>query len=150
MDPNVIGRSKSAEKNIGKNIHIVIPLDLTEKTRGNAAGIGLSDLITKKLFEKIDFNVFYTNLLASNGYLEGKIPLVLKNDEYAIKVAMKILNKNCENVKMIRIQNTSNIIKMEVSKVLLGEVQNNKNIKIMGGARRLKTDKRGNLLIYPY
>jgi len=39
---------------------------------------------------------------------------------------------------------------MEVSKALLGEVQNNKNIKIMGGARRLKTDKRGNLLIYPY
>jgi hypothetical protein len=99
MDPNIIGRSKSAEK----NIHIIIPLDLTERTRGNAAGIGLSDLITKKLFEKIDFNIFYTNLLASNGYLEVKIPLVLKNDEYVIKIAMKILNKNCENVKMVRI-----------------------------------------------
>jgi len=150
MDPNIIGRSKSAEKNIGKNIHIIIPLDLTERTHGNAAGIGLSDLITKKLFEKIDFNIFYTNLLASNGYLEGKIPLVLKNDEYAIKVAMKILNKNCENVKMVRIQNTLNIIEMEVSKVLLGEVKNNKKINIVGEARRLKTDKRGNLLTYPY
>jgi len=150
MDPNVIGRSKSAEKNIGKNIHIVIPLDLTEKTRGNAAGIGLSDLITKKLFEKIDFNVFYTNLLTSNGYLEGKIPLVLKNDEYAIKVAMKILNKNCENVKMVRIQNTLNIIEMEVSKALLEEVKNNKKINIVAEARRLKTDEGGNLLTYPY
>jgi len=150
MDPNIIGRSKSAEKNIGKNIHIIIPLDLTERTHGNAGSIGLSDLITKKLFEKIDFNVFYTNLLASNGYLEGKIPIVLKNDEYAVKVAMKILNKNCENVKMVRIQNTQNIIEMEVSEALLGEVQNNKNIKIIGEARRLKTDKRGNLLTYPY
>ena len=150
MDPNIIGRSKSAEKNIGKNIHIIIPLDFTEKTHGNAAGIGLSDLITKKLFEKIDFNVFYTNLLASNGYLEGKIPLVLKNDEYAIKVAMKTLNKNCENVKMVRIQNTSNIIEMEVSKVLLEEVKNNKKINIVGEARRLKADKGGNLLTYPY
>ncbi len=136
MDPNIIGRSKSAEKNIGKNIHIIIPLDFTEKTHGNAAGIGLSDLITKKLFEKIDFNVFYTNLLASNGYLEGKIPLVLKNDEYAIKVAMKTLNKNCENVKMVRIQNTSNIIEMEVSKVLLEEVKNNKKINIVGEASK--------------
>jgi len=150
MDPNIIGRSKSAEKNIGKNIHIIIPLDLTKRTHGNAAGIGLSDLITKKLFEKIDFNVFYTNLLASNGYLEGKIPLVLKNDEYAIKVAMKILNKNCENVKMVRIRNTLSIIEMEVSKALLGEVKNNKKINIVGEARRLKTDKGGNLLTYPY
>ena len=150
MDPNIIGRSKSAEKNIGKNIHIIIPLDLTEKTHGNAAGIGLSDLITKKLFEKINFNVFYTNLLASNGYLEGKIPMVLKNDECVIKVAMKILNKNCENVKMVRIQNTLSIVKMEISKALLGDIRNNKNIKIIGEARRLKTDKRGNLLTYPY
>ncbi|MCJ7650106.1 MAG: nickel-dependent lactate racemase [Candidatus Lokiarchaeota archaeon] len=150
MDPNVIGRSKSAEKNMGKNIHIIIPLDLTEKTRGNAAGIGLSDLITKKIFEKIDFNVFYTNLLTSNGYLEGKIPLVLKDDEYAIKVAMKILNKNHENVRMVRIQNTLNIIRMEISKALLGEVKNNKKINIVGEARRLKVDKEGNLLTYPY
>lgn len=150
MDPNIIGRSKSIEKNIGKNIHIIIPLDLTERTHGNAGSIGLSDLITKKLFEKIDFNVLYTNLLASNGYLEGKIPIVVKNDEYAIKIAMKILNKNCKNVKMVRIQNTQNIIEMEVSEALLGEVQNNKNIKIIGEARRLKTDILGNLLTYPY
>ncbi len=150
MDPNIIGRSKSLEKNIGKNIHMIIPLNLTERTHGNAGSIGLSDLITKKLFEKIDFNVLYTNLLASNGYLEGKIPMVVENDEYAIKIAMKTLNKNCENVKMVRIQNTSNIIEMEVSKVLLEEVKNNKKINIVGEARRLKADKGGNLLTYPY
>jgi len=51
---------------------------------------------------------------------------------------------------MVRIQNTLNIIKMEVSKALLRKVQNNKNIKIIGKARRLKTDKEGNLLTYPY
>lgn len=150
MDPNIIGRSKSTEKNMGKNIHIIIPLDLTERTHGNAGSIGLSDLITKRLFEKIDFNVLYTNLIASNGYLEGKIPIVVKNDEYAIKIAMKILNKNCENIKMVRIQNTQNIIEMEVSAALLGEFQNNKNIKIISEARRLKTDILGNLLTYPY
>jgi hypothetical protein len=74
----------------------------------------------------------------------------VKNDEYAIKIAMKILNKNCKNVKMVRIQNTQNIIEMEVSEALLGEVQNNKNIKVIGEARRLKTDILGNLLTYPY
>ena len=51
---------------------------------------------------------------------------------------------------MVRIQNTQNIIEMEVSEALLGEVQNNKNIKVIGEARRLKTDILGNLLTYPY
>jgi hypothetical protein len=39
---------------------------------------------------------------------------------------------------------------MEVSKGLLEEVKNNKKINIVGEARRLKTDKGGNLLAYPY
>ena len=51
---------------------------------------------------------------------------------------------------MVRIQNTLNIIRMEISKALLGEVKNNKKINIVGEARRLKVDKEGNLLTYPY
>jgi hypothetical protein len=150
MDPNIIGRSQSKEKNIGKNIHIIIPLDMTEESHGNGVGIGLSDISTKRVFEKINFNAFYTNLITSRGYLEAKIPIILENDEYAIKVAMKMLDKNDKNVKMVRIQNTLNINKMEVSNALLKSLTNNKNIEIIGEARRLKTDKAGNLLPYPY
>lgn len=150
MAPNIIGRSQSKEKNIGKNIHIIIPLDITEESHGNGVGIGLSDLSTVNVFKKINFNAFYTNLITSRGYLKAKIPIILENDEYAVKVAMKILDKNDKNVKIVRIQNTLNINKMEVSIALLKEVINNKNIKILGEARRLKTDKAGNLFSYPY
>jgi len=59
---------------------------------------------------------------------------------------MKILDKNDKNAKMVRIQNTLNINKIEVSNTLLKSLANNKNIEIIGEARRLKTDKAGNLL----
>lgn len=150
MDPNIIGRSQSKGKNLGKNIHIIIPLDITEESNGNGVGIGLSDISTLNVFSKINFNAFYTNLITSRGYLEAKIPIILENDEYAVKVAMKILDKNDKNVKIVRIQNTLNINEMEVSIALLEEVINNKNIKIIGEASRLKTDRAGNLLPYPY
>jgi len=150
MDPNIIGRSKSAEKNIGKNIKIIIPLDLSKKTCGNAAGIGLADLTTKKLFNKIDFNITYTNFLTSNVYLEAKIPMVLKDDEFAIKTAIKLLSKNDKNVRLVRIQNTRDIKEMEISIALLEEVQNKRSIKVLGTPRRLKVDFKGKLLDYPY
>jgi len=59
---------------------------------------------------------------------------------------MKILDKNDKNAKMVRIQNTLNVNKIEVSNTLLKSLANNKNIEIIGEARRLKTDKAGNLL----
>jgi len=59
---------------------------------------------------------------------------------------MKILDKNDKNAKMARIQNTLNINKIKVSNTLLKSLANNKNIEIIGEARRLKTDKAGNLL----
>ena len=149
MDPNIVGRSQSKEKNIGKNIHIIIPLDITEVSHGNGVGIGLSDISTKSVFEKIDFNAFYTNLITSRGYLEAKIPIILENDEYAVKVAMKMLDKNDKNVKMLRIQNTLNINEMEISTALLEDSMDN-NLKIIGERRRLRTDRAGNLLSYPY
>jgi len=59
---------------------------------------------------------------------------------------MKILDKNDKNAKMVRIQNTLNVNKIEVSNTLLKSLANNKNIEIIGEVRRLKTDKVGNLL----
>jgi len=150
MDPNIIGRSESIEKNAGKNIKIIIPLDLSKKTKGNAAGIGLADIITKKLFDKIDFNTTYTNYITSNNYLKAKIPMVLKNEEFALKTAMSFLNKDEKNIKLVRIKDTLHIEEMEVSKPLLKQIQNQNNIEILGEPRKLKSDNKGFFLDYPY
>jgi len=146
MDTNVIGRAKG----IDKDIKIIIPLDLTESTHGNACGIGLGDLTTKKLFDKIDFNVTYTNTLTSGVHKGAFLPIVLKNDEYAIKVAMKLLRKDEKEIKLVRIKNTLEIIEMEISEKLFYEAFNNKEIELLGELVELGIGKDGNLLVYPY
>ena len=60
-----------------------------------------------------------------------------------------MLDKNDKNVKMLRIQNTININEMEISTALLEDSMDN-NLKIIGERRRLRTDRAGNLLSYPY
>jgi len=146
MDTNVIGRAKG----IDRDIKIIIALDLTEKTHGNACGIGFADLTTRKLFDKIDFNATYTNILTSGTLKGGFLPIVLENDEQAIKAAMKLVKKNEKEVRLVRIKNTLEIIEMEVSEKLFYEASCNPDIEITGELKAMKTDKRGNLLAYPY
>lgn len=146
MDTNVIGRAKG----IDRDIKIIIALDLTEKTHGNACGIGFADLTTRKLFDKIDFNATYTNILTSGTLKGGFLPIVLENDEQAIKAAMKLVKKNEKEVSLVRIKNTLEIIEMEVSEKLFYEASCNPDIEIVGGLRAMKTDGKGDLLDYPY
>lgn len=146
MDTNVVGRSK----NIEKNIKIILPLDLTDSSHGNAAGIGLSDITTKKLFDKIDFNITYTNILTSGKHQGGRLPIVLKDDEFAIKTAMRLLKKNKKDIKIVRIKNTLHIIEMEISEKLIEDIKDNNKVRILGELKQLKTDDKGDLLSYPY
>jgi hypothetical protein len=39
--------------------------DLTPETHGNAVGMGLADIITRRLFDKIDFAATYENAATS-------------------------------------------------------------------------------------
>ncbi|MCD6156226.1 MAG: DUF2088 domain-containing protein [Candidatus Atribacteria bacterium] len=146
MDTNVIGRAKS----IDKGIKIIIALDLTEKTHGNACGIGLADLTTKKLFDKIDFNTTYTNILTSGVLRGGFLPIVLKNDEYTVKIAMKLAKKDEREIRLVRIKNTLEIAEMEISEKLFHEAVHKPDIKIVGELREMRVDMYGNLLAYPY
>ncbi len=75
MDTNIIGRIyiDGEEEPEKPKITRIVVTDLTEKTHGNAIGIGLADLITRRLFSKIDFNATYQNAITSTFLHRGKI-----------------------------------------------------------------------------
>ena len=45
---------------------------------GNALGIGLADLTTKRLFEKIDIKAMNENVVTSTFLDRAKIPIILE------------------------------------------------------------------------
>ncbi len=65
MDPNVLGRMyffPNEEPKSPRYIRILVR-DLTEKTAGNAVGMGLADFATRRLANKVNFQYTYTNAL---------------------------------------------------------------------------------------
>jgi hypothetical protein len=148
MDTNVIGRIKikgipEPEK---PDIHVIVVRDLTEESHGNAAGIGLADLVIRRLVEKIDFDQTYANCITTTFPERGKIPITVDTDELAIKTALLwIGHKGFQEAKVIWIKNTLKLDEMLVSSASLEELKNQPYIEILEGPIEMKFDTAGNL-----
>jgi len=77
MDVNIIGRVTQPVMNELETPRIkrIAVLDLTEATHGNALGMGLADVITRRLADKINFPATYANALAAGALDRAKMPL---------------------------------------------------------------------------
>ncbi len=120
MDTNIIGRYHTKAAFGGPDINKITVLGLSEKTGGNANGIGLADFTTKQLFNQIDFESTYLNVLTSTEPNSAKIPPVMDTDELAIKAAIYTCGKQ-QDIRMIRIKNTKQLGSIKVTKNLLPE-----------------------------
>ncbi|MDW7674485.1 MAG: lactate racemase domain-containing protein, partial [Bacillota bacterium] len=91
MDTNITGRIQiRGEKDPDKPfIYQLVALDLTEESHGNALGVGMADVVSKKLTDKIDIQKTYTNVITSGFLTRGAIPITMPTDREAIEVALK-------------------------------------------------------------
>ena len=147
LDPNVIGRGTRAS--FGFNtpaITKIVALDLTEKTKGNATGLGLADVITARLFNQIDFEYTYANVITS-AYLDaGAIPLVMKNEADAIRLAVKTTPRvKPENARIVHIRDTLTLDQIKVSQALLPRVESDARLTQMGDCQPVVFDENGRL-----
>jgi len=133
-DPNILGKSSVLKTFILEvpKIKRMILLDITSESHGNGIGVGMFDIITKNVFEKLDLEPMYANALACKCIEDVRIPLIAKNEDEAIRVALKVcrgLNK--ENLKIVKIKNTLSLEYIYVSKSLLEVVEGNKKLSIV-------------------
>lgn len=149
MDTNVIGRWRihgvsEPEKPDFKRIAV---LDLTAASKGNANGIGLADFITKRLFQKIDYQTTYLNCLTTGFVQRGMIPIVLDSDQEVIETALKTLHlKDTRKARVVRIKNTLFLEEMYCSQSLLDEIKANPSLKIIENLQEFKFDGDNNLV----
>ena len=124
-DPNITG-NKNEPGFENPNVSKIVLLDLTDKTKGNATGFAAADVITKKLFDKIDFPTTYANVVASSKLEGGKIPIPMKDGDEAVRLALKTLNGiDPINARVVRIKNTLKLAEIYVSESMLNEVDCN-------------------------
>lgn len=125
FDPNILGRSsvlKTFVLHIPKYQKLVLS-DVTQASHGNGIGVGLFDVITRKVADQLDLEAMYANAIACNCLIDASIPCTVADEETAIRVALKCCRGiDRDNPKIIRIQNTLHLEYIEVSPALLPDV----------------------------
>ena len=142
MDPNVTGRCGSPGVDFGvAPIHRIVVRDLTEATHGNACGLGLADLTTRRCAEKIDFAKTYTNLITATVLEPAKLPIVMRDDREAITVAIITCNNvTTETIRVVRIKNTTELTRIQVSRAVLADIAGRDDLKVQGAPAPMRFD----------
>ena len=144
MDTHVLGRvrmpSVPETEWDGPNTRMVVALGLTDRTHGNAAGLGLADIVTRRLMEQTDLAVTCTNHRTSQegGAWRGGIPIVLEDAESAVRAAIGMCGRGDRTaVRVVRIRNTEAVHLLQVSAPLLDEARARNDLEVVAGPEPL-------------
>lgn len=150
MDPNITGRSSSPffKKPDALKVQRIVVLNLTVATKGNACGIGMADITTKKVVEATDTDYTYINAITSGVLASARIPINMPTDYEAIQLALK----TCARVdhprsRIIWIKNTLSLEKIFASEPMLPEIRTNPQVEILGEPKEIQFAANGNLLL---
>ena len=132
QDPNVTGLHITKCCTGGPQFQKSVIFDLTNETHGNANGMGGADIITRNLFDKIDFVSTYTNAFTHTEFLQVKIPMVAGSKEDALRIALKTCNGVAPGKqRVVWIKNTCVLEEIVISEALLEEAKAHPQIEIL-------------------
>ena len=132
QDPNVTGLYITRCCDGGPRFQKSVIFDLSDETHGNAHGMGCADVITRNLFDNIDFTKTYTNAFTSTVFLPVKIPMVAGNKEDALRIALKTCNGVAPGKqRVVWIKNTCALEEIVISDALLEEAKAHPQIEIL-------------------
>ena len=122
MDPNVIGRY-SAEplrsQTHEPRIRNVVILSLCAETHGNAIGIGGAEVITRRLYESVDYQKTYANGFTAGELSWVRVPLVAATERDALCVALTAIPRiEPSQARVVWIRNTLELEHLYVSEAL--------------------------------
>ena len=150
FDTKVVGRiglPLVAAEPTSPRIKRIMVGDLTEGSEGNAVGVGIVDIITQRLLDKIDMDALNINTITGVCPEMGKIPLTMKNDRDAVEVAIKCVGLIPKNkLKIMRIKNTALLHEIDVSEAYQEELAKRSDLEVVIGKRAMGFDTHGNLL----
>jgi hypothetical protein len=105
IDPNVVGFWRREGGPRKPDYRTIIVLDLTPQSDGNALGIGLTDLTTRRVIDKVNIQATYANALTTGIWGSVRVPIALENDRAVLEAALSHV-LDLDRLRMVRIFNT--------------------------------------------
>lgn len=125
MDPNVTGRySEPTMTGVdGFQVQRIVVLGLTSGTHGNASGIGVADITTQDVLDRMDFVQTYTNAVTSRVLTSARLPIVMPAARSAVALALlTVTGVSPEKARVVRIHNTLQLERIWVSESMWDEL----------------------------
>ena len=149
FDTKVVGRIGlplvTAEPESPRIKRIVV-CNLTEGSEGNAVGVGIVDIITRRLLDKIDMDALNINSITGVCPEMGKIPLTMENDREAVEIAIKCVGLiPKDKLKIMRIKNTALLSEVDVSEAYEEELAMRTDLDVIIPKGPMVFNQSGNL-----
>lgn len=149
IDPNVIGRRPFAinePKPDTPDIKRIYVRSLSERTHGNAMGIGSADFVHRDVFADINPSDTFVNAITASTIRGIRMPPVVETDRAGIRAALSSIGVNTpEHVSMVRITDTMRLERLYASPALLDAAESRDDLRVIDPATTLAFAEDGTL-----
>jgi hypothetical protein len=149
IDTNVVGRSvNQRERAPLKPVFTrIVVRRLSEGTNGNATGVGLADVVTRRLVNSIDTRPTYINAVTSTNIEGSRIPLTCNNDRDALETAISTSGvQKASELRFVWIRNTLKLDEFIASEAYTNEIEAHPGLRIVEPVGFVSFDAQGNLV----
>ncbi len=150
MDTKVINRSILCHYNPWDDlprINRIFVRDLSDLTYNNAVGIGMADVTTDRLVNRVDWKATHINSLTASTPCAIRTPIHFPTDREALeKIWTTVGRFEREDVKIAWIRNTMELGLIGFSENLLSEIRQNPDLEVIGDPQEIEFDAAGNLI----
>jgi len=144
IDPNVVGFWRREGGPRKPDYRTIIVLDLTPQSDGNALGIGLTDLTTRRVIDKVNIQATYANALTTGIWGSVRLPIALENDRAVLETALSHVS-DLDHVRMVRIVNTLHLENFWATEALLPALREKESLIVDETPVQLRFDEEGRL-----
>jgi hypothetical protein len=141
MDSNVVGRYYAGPTGQPPAIQRIVVRDLTDETEGNAVGIGMADVVLRRVADRMDRVKTYMNCITAKTPEGARIAMMVDTDRQALDVALSCcLQVDPARARIARIVDTKHLEWFYASEAVLADLGANGSTEVAGPIRPIGFD----------
>jgi hypothetical protein len=150
MDTKIINRSIQAAYNPFPNaprIERIFVRNLSDLSYNNAVGLGLADVVTDRLVNRVDWKATHINSITASSLSASRTPIHFPSDRECLDKIWSTAGRfDQTEITIGWIRNTMELALMGLSENLLPEIRKNPGLEVLGEPSELEFDAEGNLV----
>jgi hypothetical protein len=133
MDTNIIGRGIDGLPRASRrsDIGAIYVRGLTPASHGNAIGLGMADVCSKRVVDSLDPEAMFTNALSAMTPTTAKIPLHFASDRDCLRAAIRFSGSEAASAGIVRVQNTLALDRFIASENYVSQIADRGDLSIV-------------------